>query len=67
MISVIKRHTQGKKYKYSIQIPCSVGEALELDKINNDDLWYQAIQKEMTNLTIAFKVLEDTQEILPGY
>jgi len=40
---------------------------LELDKINNNTLWFQAIRKEMANVRIAFKVLDPSETLPIGY
>ena len=37
----------GKKYKFGVQVPSSVRQALQLDKENGNTLWADAIQKEM--------------------
>ena len=56
-------------------MPKSVEHALELDKKNGNTLWYDAIQKEMKNVKIAFReweggTIKDTKknpQLLPGY
>ena len=45
----------GPKYKFGIQVPRSVKHALELDKRNGNDLWKEAILKELKQLD-DFKV-----------
>ena len=40
-------------------MPKTVEEALALDKENGSDLWWKAIQKEMSAVKVAFKILED--------
>jgi len=44
--------------KFGIRVPKSIIEALALDKANNNKLWEQAINLEMTNVKIAFKFLD---------
>ena len=53
MISKIKHKYWKISHKYGIRLPYLVEEALELDKENNDDLWYQAFLKEMKNVKAA--------------
>ena len=36
-----------------------VEEALTLDKENRNDLWWKAIQKEMSAVKVAFQILDD--------
>jgi hypothetical protein len=38
------------KYKFGVQIPASIKHALTLDKLNGNNLWEEAIQKEMSQL-----------------
>jgi Reverse transcriptase (RNA-dependent DNA polymerase) len=56
-----------KGYKFGIRIPTSVEEALELDKENNNTLWYDAIMKEMKNVRIAFEIVPTGEKPPPGY
>jgi hypothetical protein len=44
-----------------------VTEALALDEENGNTLWYDAIQKELKNVKIAFKFLSDDDTIPVGY
>jgi hypothetical protein len=44
-------------FKFGIQIPSMVEEALALDEANGNDFWLQAIIKEMSNVRIAFDVI----------
>jgi hypothetical protein len=48
-------------------LPKSVAEALQLDKENGNQLWYDAIQKELKNVQIAFKFLEEGEAAPIGY
>ena len=54
-------------HKYGIEFPPTVAEALKLDEINGNNLWRDAIQKEMDNVKIAFDILSDDQELPSGY
>jgi hypothetical protein len=54
-------------YKFGIRLPSSVSEAMELDRINNNTLWYDAIMKEMTNVRIAFNIKGKSEPAPPGY
>ena len=54
-------------HKYGIEVPCTVAEALKLDVINDNNLWGDALQKEMDNVKIAFDILSDDQELPSGY
>ena len=54
-------------HKYGIGVPYTVAEALKLDEINGNNLWRDAIQKEIDNVKIAFDILSDDQELPSGY
>ena len=45
-------------HKFGIKLPKTVEEALALDKENGNDLWWKAIQKEMSAVKVAFKILD---------
>ena len=44
--------------KFGIKVPKTVDKALALDKENGNDLWWKAIQKEISAVTVAFKIVE---------
>jgi hypothetical protein len=46
----IAKYENTPKYKFGVQIPTSISHALRLDKLNGNDLWKEAIQKEMDQL-----------------
>jgi hypothetical protein len=67
IISAMKVRSNSRTHKFGIRIPMSVREALEIDRSNGNTLWEDAIQKEMTNVRVAFRILDDDQKIPPGY
>ena len=38
-----------------------------LDKLNGNKLWDDAIAKEMTNVKVAFKILDDDESVLRNH
>ena len=56
-----------KNFKYGHQVPVSVQEAYILDRKFNTTRWRDAIAKEMHNVRIAFKILEDSEKIPPSH
>ena len=44
-----------KKHNYGICIPKSVSDVYELDRVNGNNHWRNAIKKEMVNVAIAFE------------
>ena len=46
-------------HKFGIKAPKTVEQALALDKEDGNDLWWNAIHKEMSAVKVAFKILDD--------
>jgi hypothetical protein len=67
IISAVNKRYWSRTHKFGIRIPKSVSEALEIDQENGNDLWKKAIQKEMTNVRVAFRILDEDQKVPPGY
>ena len=55
------------KLKFGVEVPSTVEEALALDKRNGKMLWFDAIEKEMQNSRIAFKLLGRGEKAPVGY
>jgi hypothetical protein len=66
MIKVLKSRYETKTHKYGIRVPHNTEEAYEIDKETGTDYWHQAIMKEMKNNLIAFKFLEEGEQIPVG-
>jgi hypothetical protein len=64
LISAIKSRLKRTSHKYGIEVPTSVKHALELDAMNGNYLWRDALSKEMHNVGIAFLVLDAGQDAL---
>ena len=58
---MIKRNT-----KFGIKVPSSVEEALRFDKENGDTFWFDAINKEIKNVKVAFHLLGEDETPPPG-
>ena len=54
-------------HKYGIEIPTSVKHAEEIDKKNGNTLWQDAIRLEISNIGVAFDILERGENPPPGY
>jgi len=67
LIKLSQRRHVKTGYKFGIKIPRTIEEALELDKINGNDLWFKAIMKEMTKVKIAFDIKGHGDKPPPGY
>ena len=67
IISAVNKRYWKRTHKFGIRIPHSVDEAIAIDKENGNTLWQDAIQKEMTNVMVAFKFIGKGVEPPPGY
>ena len=54
-------------YKFGIHIPMTVEVAMEIDEEMGNTLWFDAIEKEMCNVYIAFDIQESGTEASPNH
>jgi hypothetical protein len=66
ILSAVKARVRKKIHRYGIEVPKNMGYAKELDWINGNTLWTDALQLEMHNVGVAFEVLEDGVEAPQG-
>ena len=59
IIAAVNKRYYKMTHKFGIKLPKTVEEALTLDKENGNDLWWNAIQKEMCAVKVAFKILDE--------
>ena len=67
IIKQVRARFVKRTHKFGIEIPSDYNNAVELDKKNGNTLWQEGTKKEMDAVRIAFKVLDNDEEILPGY
>jgi hypothetical protein len=65
--SAVKARVRKKTHKYGIEVPTSLVRAKELDRINGNTLWIDALKLEMHNVGVAFEVLEDGKSAQQGW
>jgi hypothetical protein len=58
---------QKGKTKFGIKVPGTWDEAIEIDLANGNTLWQDAIEKEMKNAKVAFKMPPRGERPPPGY
>ena len=66
IISKVASRVKKKNMKFGIEIPHTVERALEIDKEQGNTYWQDAINKEMSNVSVAFKVLDDNEPVPVG-
>jgi hypothetical protein len=59
IISKIKSRYWRTSHKYGVRIPKSVEEALQFDKLNGNNYWEKAIEKEMAKAKVSWRVHRD--------
>ena len=67
IIASVKKRYHKRTHKFGIEIPKTVERALQIDKENGNNLWRDVIAKEMKNVRVAFKIMEDGKDPPPGY
>jgi hypothetical protein len=68
IIGKVKSRYWKTSHKYGVRLPHSVQEALRIDKETGTDFWWNAIQKEMKKVMVAFDYDESVtpQQIRDG-
>ena len=63
----INVRVQKRSHKFGIKISKDITEARKLDTINGNCLWQDAYEKEMYEVGVAFKILDDNKYLPGGY
>ena len=58
LLHLVKATFHKNSLKFGIIVPCTVKGALALDEANGNIFWWDTINKEMTNVKVAFKFLD---------
>ena len=69
-MNLAKKRKVGIKYQFGIRVPRTIKEAYELDKLNNDTAWADAIEKEVRllyDLFECFKLVPENEGPPEGY
>ena len=67
IISAINTRIRKNTHKYGIEIPRNIRHARELYQANGNDFWGKEIGKEMTNVGIAFEIIDESQSAPIGW
>ena len=65
----VRTATKAPKYKFGVEVPRSIKHALQLDKLNGNNLWKEAIEKELSQINEykTFKSVKDGVRIPSDY
>ena len=64
---VAARRIRKGRMKFGIEIPDTVEEAKALDSKNGNTFWVDAIEKEFSNVKVAFQLLSEDDKLPVGY
>ena len=64
---VAARRIRKGRMKFGIEIPDTVEEAKALDRKNGNTFWVDAIEKEFSNVKVAFQLLSEDDKLPVGY
>jgi hypothetical protein len=67
ILSKLKARIHKTTHKYGIEVPTSQRHASATDESNGNTLWKDALAKEMTEVGVAFKVLEEGIKVSVGW
>ena len=67
IVAAINTRVRKKTHKFGIRVPTSVAEAKAIDDENGNTLWQDALAKEMFEVGVAFKILDDHELTPVGY
>ena len=67
IVAAVTKRFHKRTHKFGFEVPTTVEDAIRIDKENGNTLWQDAIRKEMENVRVAFKILNDGEEPPPGY
>ena len=67
ILSAVTHRLRKTTHKYGIEVPSTIKQAEEIDEANGNHFWRDAIMKEMTNVGVAFEILEDGKQPPPGW
>ncbi len=67
IIAAVNSRVKKQTHKFGLEVPTSVEHARRIDASNGNTMWYDAIAKEMYNVSVAFKILEESESIPAGY
>ena len=61
IIAAVNKRYHKRTHKFGIEVPKTVQRALEIDKENGNTFWQDAIEKELSNVRVAFKVVDESE------
>jgi hypothetical protein len=67
ILSAVNARVRKKIHNYGMAVPTGLVQAKELDRINGNTLWMDALKLEWHNAGVAFEILEDGKSAPQGW
>jgi hypothetical protein len=67
IIADVTKRYHKRTYNFGIEVPKSWDECVRLDKENGNTLWQDTVRKEINNVRIVFKILNEYESVPPTY
>jgi hypothetical protein len=67
IIAAVTKRYHMRTHKFGIEVPKSWDDCVKLDKEHDNNLWKDAVRKEMKNVRIAFNILNGEESVPPTY
>ena len=67
IVASVNTRVRRRGSKFGIKVPTSIDEAKAFDRENGNNLWMNALNKEMYEVGVAFTILEDNEHVPVGY
>jgi hypothetical protein len=56
IIKKVQTRHRNRTHKFGIKVPSSVRDALDIEERTGTNIWHKAIEKEISNVMVAFNV-----------
>jgi hypothetical protein len=67
IIADVTKRYHKQTHKFGIEVPKIWDDCVRLDNDNDNNIWQDAVRKEMNNVRIAFKILNGEKSSPPTY
>jgi hypothetical protein len=67
IIAAVTKRCGKRTHKFGIEVPKSWDACVKLDTENDNNLWQDAVRKELKNVRIAFKILNGEESAPPPH
>jgi hypothetical protein len=65
-IAAVTKRYHKRTHKFGIEVPKNWDDCVRLDKENDNTLWQYTVRKEINNVRITFKILNEEESAPPN-